>query len=135
MPAGRVEVVMLVDAGELWLVHDGVAPFARVAEGMGMLPISDLPRGGRYAGVGGVRLARFDHSGLVQEVGVLAHCPLHRAALVPSSAVAVGVSGQLLLKPLVLTEHLVVVGCNDLCKVGHGPIGELHCVAVEGAVE
>ena len=102
MPAGRVEVVMLVDAGELWLVHDGVAPFARVAEGMGVVPISDLPRGGRYAGVGGVRLARFDHSGLVQEVGVLAHCPLHRAALVPSSAVAVGVSGQLLLKPLVL---------------------------------
>ena len=180
MPAGRVELVMLVDAGELRLVHDGVllneaepagvgggvvggqggegppldlkgsplvlqapdvpsqagvAPFARVAEGMGVVPISDLPRGGRYAGVGGVRLARFDHSGLVQEVGVLAHCPLHRAALVPSSAVAVGVSGQLLLKPLVLTEHLVVVGCNDLCKVGHGPIGELHCVAVEGAVD
>ena len=113
----------------------GVDPFARVAEGMGVVPISDLPGGGRYAGVGGVWLADLVDRGPVQGVGVLAPGPLHRAVLRPSPAVAVRVSGQLLLKPLVLTEHLVVVGCNDLCKVGHGPIGELHCVAVEGAVD
>ena len=102
MPAGRVELVVLVDGGELRLVHDrvlldeaeptgvgggveggqdgelppadgvvsplvleapdvpseaGVDPFAGVAEGMGVVPISDLPRGGRYAGVDGVWLA------------------------------------------------------------------------------
>ena len=97
VPASRVELVVLVDGGELRLVYDrvlldeaeptgvgggveggqdgklppaeavvsplvlqapdvpsqaGVDPFARVAEGMGVVPISDLPRGGRYAGVG-----------------------------------------------------------------------------------
>ena len=134
MPAGRVELVMLVDGGELRLVHDGeffgqtqstgvrggveggqggqrlpadaevsplvfeppdvaskagVAPFACVAERMGVVPISDLPRGGRYARVGSIWLAGLGHGGPVQEVGVLAPAPLHRAALRPSPAVAV----------------------------------------------
>ena len=122
MPAGRVELVVLVDGGELRLVHDckllakaeptgvgggveggqdgqlfpadgvvsslileapdvtseaGVDPFAGVAEGMGVIPISDLPRGGSDAGVGGVWLADLVDGGHVQGVGVLAPGPLH----------------------------------------------------------
>ena len=173
MPAGRVELVVLVDGGELRLVHDckllakaeptgvgggveggqdgqllpgdavvsplifeapdvpseaGVDPFAGVAEGMGVIPISDLPRGGRYAGVDGVWLAGLVDGGQVQGVGVLAPGPLHRAALRPSSAVAVRVSRQLLLKPLVLAQHLVVVGGDDFGEIGHCLIRELHAL-------
>ena len=55
----------------------GVDPFAGVAEGMGVIPISDLPGGGRYAGIGGVRLADLMDGGPVQGVGVFAPGPLH----------------------------------------------------------
>ena len=77
----------------------GVDPFAGVAEGMGVIPISDLPGGGRYASIGGVRLADLMDGGPVQGVGVFAPGPLHWAALRSSPAVAVGVAWQLLLEP------------------------------------
>ena len=87
-----------------------------------MVSVPHLECVGGEADVRAVRLALLLHLGLVQNVGVLAPCPLDRTVDRAPPAVAVAVLGQLVLEHLVLAEHLVVVGSDDLCHVRHGPV-------------
>ena len=100
----------------------GVDPLGAVLEGGFVVAVPHLECVGGEAHVTGVRFALLLHLGMVQDVGVQAPRPLHGTVFLPTSTVAVAVSGQLALEGLVLAEHLVVVGGDDLPHVGHGPV-------------
>ena len=100
----------------------GVDPLGAVLEGGFVVSVPHLECVGGEADVTDVRFALLLHLGMIQDVGVQAPRPLHGTVFLPTSTVAVAVSGQLALEGLVLAEHLVVVGSDDLCHVRHGPV-------------
>ena len=79
-----------------------------------MVSVPHLECVGGEADVTDFRFALLLHLGMVQDVGVQGPRPLHGTVFLPTSTVAVAVSGQLALEGLVLAEHLVVVGGTDL---------------------
>ena len=115
---GAVAILELPDMTS----QTGVNPFGTVFEAGLVVPVPHFEAVGCEADVRGVRLALLLHLGLVQDVGVLAPCSLHRTVDRAPPAVAVAVPGQLALEGLVLAEHLDVVGGDDLPHVGHGPV-------------
>ena len=127
---GAVAILELPDMTS----QTGVNPFSTVFEAGLVVPVPHFEGVGREADVRGVRLALLLHLGLVQDVGVLAPCPLDWTVDRAPPAVAVAVLGQLALEHLVLAEYLVVVGGDNLGEVGLGPVRELDRVPVEGRV-
>ena len=115
---GAVAILELPDMTS----QTGVNPFGTIFEAGLVVSVPHFEAVGCEADVRGVRLALLLHLGLVQDVGVLAPCSLHRTVDRAPPAVAVAVPGQLALEGLVLTEHLDVVGGDDLPHVGHGPV-------------
>ena len=111
----------------------GVGALCAVFEEGVVVALPHLEGVGGEAHVAGIWFALLLHPGVIQDVGVQASRRLHGTVFLPASTVAVAVFGQVALKDLVLAEHLVVVGGDDLCHVGHCPVRQLDGVTIEGA--
>ena len=108
----------------------GVFPLLGVLEVGLVVPIPRLPVGRTDPDVLHGGLGGGGHLRLVHHLPVHAPGPLHHADGVPPPTVAV-------LLPQVGGGggDLGVVAGHNLAKIGHGPVGQLHCVSVQDFVK